>query len=55
MNAITSETYRAPLARFLSQQGPNQGSRFFGQWAWRVMKERALREALQRDISPPDR
>jgi hypothetical protein len=40
MTNITPEEYENRLAKFLVENGPNRGSGFFGQWAWRAMKER---------------
>ena len=40
--------YKALLKEHLNQQGPNNGSGFFGKWAWRAIKEREFRESLTR-------
>jgi len=45
---LLSAEYQALFKRYLEDRVPNQGSGFFGQWAWHAARENEFRGALKK-------
>ena len=45
---LLSAEYQALFKRYLEDRVPNQGSGFFGQWAWHAAREKEVRDILKK-------
>ena len=60
---LLSAEYQALFKRYLEDRVPNQGSGFFGQWAWHAARENefrgqdgyAIARLMPRSLTPPIR